>query len=1229
MRVKKKPVSGRAMMKLSEVTDKQWNIAGWMQFGDARYLQKKELAENFPIALRVRTCSADTRIDLLQTVTKCSSHQIYDRKMMNQIDIGKLGIPTVSTALNSGGPFSSKIHSWGKRSRSCNARQAINSIHEDSDTLCSGQNSFVVKISLEDNKSTMQENSDTNDGIVETVTAVKGVTLKDALVGVVKKYHLNMDQIHVFLKSSNTPLPLETDSSFLGGLKVFLRNKEDDSPFSKNPMYYSNKSNVSMAGSSSSSNSAKLDVAMNGKPERKLSLGTISKRKSEKLALINEPGGHVERTDNMLNSTDATLLLTASMAPGTDSISGRKERSRSHGRLSQIFPNPFKVVDRAEILDNLIELQEEGLHTAASLLQDPSIPSSHKILALEDRWQDIVKNNEDLNRKQQKQQEGLWELISTELDYICKLGSIVELQSCVVSLQQEGIGHDIEVDSVFGNIGEICRANLGFWVHCVLPLLQFTRQTGEPLDPTKMELGFQKFDQLFRPYIPYCLSHVDILCYIRQKLKESDFFRDLIVWIQSRKAFGRLHLTDLLAKPMQRLTKYPLLLKAVLHNTIDSSSKASLTNMIEKAEEFASRVNIELCFKQHYDALCSIMQCIDSYEAIDSANDELEKFVKEFSVVDLTLPMPDCRPGLLRRQLMRGELRMRESYTKTDVTCILFTDMLLVCKQTARKGDRPRVKIIRPPYDVENVVVKKLRESNGFMFLYLNKFRVAAYACVFHTSSLEDTYRWLEAFHTAKEEYGYLRTIDHAGYGFPPNLKPSAEKMAETVRMIPAEMKPLNDASYTSSSYRGSLAKRIAAARQDRIIPCRRTSMGAVDCRTSGPASAMDVSHRKCNSMDTTTLPSNECRTEQARRKLSDKGIKLAEQLPSELFSPYAASAAIDNVNNRLYEAVEPAVDTDQLKHCYPSTKLEPTKADAAGPRSPFNLPNFFPVQRMFPVDVAHHGKSKRDDTIINPTYHHQQDESLSWMQQISELGNFSLSSRRLERRYHTADGIEVLKPKSMPTANILKRFSWSTAAGTSGLARARQSGASHTTCRKASSSTASSESCCSSSGISSSSSHLQASQSENELLLEAPLQAFRDVIKSRKLSFAPPSGATDVDNLLQDPTKINRHISSVFVGDATAEQTQQPASPSTASTSSSCTICPTRFDKANRETDNEDEAERDYASDEHTATTKASHTSSSTDESSAPTASLRRRGRPREDLFKIILEAQLESSNV
>lgn len=48
-------------------------------------------------------------------------------------------------------------------------------------------------------------------------------------------------------------------------------------------------------------------------------------------------------------------------------------------------------------------------------------------------------------------------------------------------------------------------------------------------------------------------------------------------------------------------------------------------SQIETAEEFASKVNIELCHKQHYDALCGIMQCIESYEPIETVNDELDK----------------------------------------------------------------------------------------------------------------------------------------------------------------------------------------------------------------------------------------------------------------------------------------------------------------------------------------------------------------------------------------------------------------------------------------------------------------------------------------------------------------------------------------------------------------------------------------------------------------------------
>ncbi|VDP18161.1 unnamed protein product [Soboliphyme baturini] len=156
-------------------------------------------------------------------------------------------------------------------------------------------------------------------------------------------------------------------------------------------------------------------------------------------------------------------------------------------------------------------------------------------------------------------------------------------------------------------------------------MLQYSRQTEEPLQPAKMEEGFQYFSQFFTPYIPYCLAHVDMLCYIRQKYKESEVFREFLLWVQSKRTLGRLHLTDLLAKPMQRLTKYPLLLKAVLRNTTDGDGRASLLKMIEQAEEFATRVNLELCYKQQYDSLQSIMQCLESYDVIEAANDELDK----------------------------------------------------------------------------------------------------------------------------------------------------------------------------------------------------------------------------------------------------------------------------------------------------------------------------------------------------------------------------------------------------------------------------------------------------------------------------------------------------------------------------------------------------------------------------------------------------------------------------
>ena len=51
-------------------------------------------------------------------------------------------------------------------------------------------------------------------------------------------------------------------------------------------------------------------------------------------------------------------------------------------------------------------------------------------------------------------------------------------------------------------------------------------------------------------------------------------------WCETRKDCERLRLMDLLVKPMQRLTKYSLLLKAISKKTEDEEQRFSLVQMV-------------------------------------------------------------------------------------------------------------------------------------------------------------------------------------------------------------------------------------------------------------------------------------------------------------------------------------------------------------------------------------------------------------------------------------------------------------------------------------------------------------------------------------------------------------------------------------------------------------------------------------------------------------------------
>ena len=89
-------------------------------------------------------------------------------------------------------------------------------------------------------------------------------------------------------------------------------------------------------------------------------------------------------------------------------------------------------------------------------------------------------------------------------------------------------------------------------------------------------------------------------------------------WCESQNDSTRLRLIDILVRPMQRLTKYALLLKAVLKKTEDTEQQDTLKAMAKKVEAFVSHVNSHLRQRQENERLKTIIARIDSYEPVVS-----------------------------------------------------------------------------------------------------------------------------------------------------------------------------------------------------------------------------------------------------------------------------------------------------------------------------------------------------------------------------------------------------------------------------------------------------------------------------------------------------------------------------------------------------------------------------------------------------------------------------------
>lgn len=101
--------------------------------------------------------------------------------------------------------------------------------------------------------------------------------------------------------------------------------------------------------------------------------------------------------------------------------------------------------------------------------------------------------------------------------------------------------------------------------------------------------GFSSIHETFQPYYRYCSEQARCQHYCRENT-ETSVFTAYLTWCESQKDCNRLRLMDILVQPMQRLTKYGLLLKAILRNTDEDVERENLQSMVSLDKKFVKNI---------------------------------------------------------------------------------------------------------------------------------------------------------------------------------------------------------------------------------------------------------------------------------------------------------------------------------------------------------------------------------------------------------------------------------------------------------------------------------------------------------------------------------------------------------------------------------------------------------------------------------------------------------------
>lgn len=301
---------------------------------------------------------------------------------------------------------------------------------------------------------------------------------------------------------------------------------------------------------------------------------------------------------------------------------------------------------------------DEDLGTEWTPVDLPEDPATQPML-----WTGTVQDRKTLdrmNKKAVKRQELIYELIQTERGYIRHL--MVLQQVFRQPLIEAQFFMPEQLFCLFANLDEVLGSNEPLYEALVQIQTDYKGYAVPELGAVFLA-AFGKIDP--QAYARFCANQKKARLFYNANMKSHAGFNAYMHRCEAHPASTRLAYPDFIAKPLQRLTKYPLLLEGIAGLTADHSEKVKLDAAVVKAKSVLAYVQDAV--KEAEDRL--------RLQEIDALLDKSILAEKE-SIMVHDLPLSG------HHLLAEGTFHLLAQDRPHEVQLILMTNLLLICEES-------------------------------------------------------------------------------------------------------------------------------------------------------------------------------------------------------------------------------------------------------------------------------------------------------------------------------------------------------------------------------------------------------------------------------------------------------------------------------------------------------------------------------------------------------------------